>query len=73
LCREADRDLLRRKEAGETNATIDRVLASWDEDRLEPVVTLEDLLSAAREVVPSVSAAELEKYERLGQQYRKSS
>jgi len=53
-----------------SSITVDQVLMSWGDDQLEPVVTLDDLLWAARKVVPSVSAAELANYERLGEQYR---
>jgi SpoVK/Ycf46/Vps4 family AAA+-type ATPase len=67
LCRQADDEIqvLRLQDAGDEQATVDEVLALWEEDRLEPVVTLQDLLESAKDVVPSVSAAELEKYESL--------
>lgn len=48
----------------------DEILARWDERQLEPVVTVQDLLDAASKIVPSVSPDELEKYERLHQQFR---
>jgi peroxin-6 len=67
LCRQADDEIqvLRLQDAGDEQATVDEVLALWEEDRLEPVVTLQDLLESGKDVVPSVSAAELEKYESL--------
>jgi len=80
LCAEADRRVLElqqeqyRRQSNSSlskpNVSVDQVLMSWDADHLEPVVTLDDLLFAARKVVPSVSAAELENYERLGEKYR---
>ena len=85
LCAEADRQVLelqQQQQQGEKDSnsastkkalssiTVDQVLMSWGDDQLEPVVTLDDLLWAARKVVPSVSAAELANYERLGEQYR---
>jgi peroxin-6 len=73
LCQEADQDLLLRSsrlKTGDPAITIDDVLASWSEERLEPTVTLDDLLYAARKVVPSVSIDELRKYELLGENYK---
>jgi DNA polymerase III delta prime subunit len=80
LCAEADDelDLLRsqhraRNEDSNEDVTLDEILSSWDESRLEPVVTLEDLLEAAQSVVPSVNATELENYEQIHQKYRQRS
>jgi SpoVK/Ycf46/Vps4 family AAA+-type ATPase len=78
LCAEADYELnllrLQQEEDGkELDVTLDDILSSWDEGRLEPVVTLEDLLEAARSVIPSVNAAELEYYEQIHQKYRQES
>lgn len=73
LCQEADQELLLRsvqRKVGDPAITIDDVLSTWSEERLEPTVTLEDLLYAARKVVPSVSIDELKKYEMLGEKYK---
>jgi len=51
-------------------ATLDQVFDSWEEDRLEPVVTLDDLMAACKDVVPSVSSEELERYDQLSHQFR---
>jgi peroxin-6 len=79
LCAEADRQVLelqqkqdRRSSAVSLSmppapASIDQVLMLWDDDQLEPIVTLDDLRFAAQNVVPSVSAEELENYYLLGQ------
>jgi SpoVK/Ycf46/Vps4 family AAA+-type ATPase len=72
LCRQADDEISRLLEEGGEQVTVDEVLALWEEKRLEPVVTLQDLLESAKDVVPSVSAAELEKYESLRDQFRNS-
>jgi len=79
LCEEADRQVVSLREESDregpvssTPVTVDRVLQTWDVEHLEPIVTLDDLLFAARKVVPSVSAAELENYARLGEKYRMS-
>jgi hypothetical protein len=80
LCNEVDGQLLelqleqdRRSENSlpipRAPVSVSQLLMSWDDEHLEPIVTLDDLLVAARQVVPSVSAAELEQYERLGQQF----
>lgn len=69
LCQEADRDLEDRRQAGEI-ITLEQVLESWGDNRLEPIVTLDDLLEASETVVPSVTAGELERYEQLSKQFR---
>jgi peroxin-6 len=73
LCRQADDEISRLLEEGNQQATVDEVLALWEEEQLEPVVTLQDLMESAKDVVPSVSATELEKYESLRDQFRNSS
>jgi SpoVK/Ycf46/Vps4 family AAA+-type ATPase len=73
LCRQADDEISRlQSEVADEQVTVDEVLALWKEERLEPVVTLQDLMESAKDVVPSVSAAELEKYESLRDQFRNS-
>ena len=45
-------------------------LEGWDDDRRVPLVTLDDLIEAACEVVPSASVKEMERQVRLrGQQF----
>ena len=72
LCHEADEELRCLQANSEELVTLDKVLSSWTEDKLEPVVTLEDFLEAAKEVVPSVSQTELAKYEGLREQFKSS-
>jgi peroxin-6 len=73
LCRQADDEISRlQSEGADEQVTVDEVLALWKEERLEPVVTLQDLMESAKDVVPSVSATELEKYESLRDQFRNS-
>jgi peroxin-6 len=81
LCTEADEEVAARLEAvrrenpgeiiseEEELAVLDEVLASWEESRLVPVVMIEDMLEAAKDVVPSVSHADLERYEKLRFQF----
>jgi peroxin-6 len=64
LCTEADGELARRQSEGDA-VTLDEVLRSWDEDKLKPLVTLEDLVESANEVVPSVDANEILRYSSL--------
>jgi len=70
LCAEADEELLLLQRDGKESVTLDHVLDSWDENRLEPLVSVEDLLEASRNVVPSVTAADLEKYTGLQEQFQ---
>lgn len=48
--------------------SIDAVLETWSEEDLEPVVTMEDLLTASDTTVPSVSTEELSRYTQLREQ-----
>ena len=53
--------------------SIDEVLQSWDEDKLVPTITIQDLLDASEDVIPSISNDELERYESLRVQFDSSS
>lgn len=53
-------------------AMLDEVLSEWDEGRLVPTVTIQDMLEASKDIIPSVSHADLERYERLRQQFSSS-
>lgn len=52
---------------------LDQVLTDWDDERLTPVVTIQDFLDASKDIIPSVSEAELQRYERLRVQFSTSS
>ena len=69
LCLEADAEMNQLKEEGHDDVTIDSVLEAWDENRLKPIVTLDDILKASEAIVPSVSAIELGRYEGLKDQF----
>jgi ATP-dependent 26S proteasome regulatory subunit len=71
LCDQADAELAVLRESN-LSAVLDDVLESWDERQLEPTVTLSDLLEAAESVVPSVRPDELERYEKLRDQFQMS-
>jgi AAA+ superfamily predicted ATPase len=67
ICDKADSEMKERQRKGDA-ITMDELLRSWSEDDLTPTVQLRDLLSAARESVPSVTPAELERYQKLKMQ-----
>ena len=69
LCEEADRELEILHSSGDTHASLAKVLSSWTEDRVVPMVTLGDLIAAAKAVVPSVTVEEMEKYEMLRRKF----
>ena len=67
-CRQADEEVRKSND----QVTLPHVLEGWDDHRRVPLVTLNDLIEAAREVVPSLSVKEMERYERLRGQFSKS-
>lgn len=69
LCRQADEEQRLRLNKSETNAEIEEILLDWGETKCTPLVCLEDLLEASNSVIPSVSQEELDRYERLRDQY----
>jgi SpoVK/Ycf46/Vps4 family AAA+-type ATPase len=71
VCSRAE-DELKRRQVTERNLTLDSVLDEWNEDRLAPVVTADDLIKASKDVVPSVSIKQLADYERLRVQFSSS-
>lgn len=81
LCREADQE--RNKTFPEQSlpsgggkrhipVTIDEVLESWGEEKCTPIVTLNDLKMASKEVAPSVSEEEMKRYERMRAEHETS-
>jgi ATP-dependent 26S proteasome regulatory subunit len=70
LCNEADAEVAcRRSDGSDDLCTLDQVLESWSVDRLTPVVTRQDLLDASNDVVASVSAEELLRYDELKKKF----
>jgi peroxin-6 len=67
ICDKADSEIIERQRRGES-ITMDELLRSWPEDELEPTVQLGDLVVAAGECVPSLTPAELERYQKLKMQ-----
>jgi SpoVK/Ycf46/Vps4 family AAA+-type ATPase len=70
LCRKADKEQRVDRDHYGTIITIDRILQGcWDESEIAPAVELDDLLEASKDVTPSVSQVELDRYDRLREQY----
>merc|ERR1719343_358336 len=69
-CEEADKEQERflkqqEREGKKRGVTIDEILERWCEEQCTPVITLDDLRLASKDVSPSVSEEELQRYERL--------
>jgi len=71
VCNAAEDELKIRKRSN-SQLTLDSLLDEWEEDRLVPVVTGDDLTEASKDIVPSVSAKQLADYERLRVQFSSS-
>lgn len=52
-----------------TMTNITNILDTWSDEELTPVIELDDLLYAAKSIVPSVTAEELQRYEELQQKF----
>jgi len=48
---------------------IDDVMASWSKEQLQPTMTVNDFVEAAKEIVPSISPQDLESFEKLQRQF----
>jgi ATP-dependent 26S proteasome regulatory subunit len=46
-------------------ASIDKILETWGPEKCTPIITIEDVFEAAKDVSPSITEEELERYERL--------
>ncbi len=69
LCRQADAEQVTATLERGRDVELHEILEGWDVTRCTPTVLLDDILEAAKEVTPSVSQAELDRYERLKEQY----
>jgi SpoVK/Ycf46/Vps4 family AAA+-type ATPase len=56
-------------DGSEMAVDIDDVMNTWGKDKLRPVMTAEDFVEAAKEIVPSISSADLERFEALQKQF----
>ena len=54
-------------EGSEMAVDIDDVMDSWSKDQLQPVMTAEDFIEVAKEIVPSISSTDLQHSENLKQ------
>jgi peroxin-6 len=67
LCRQAEQEREQQQSSSSSGkiTTVDEILKNWDENKCTPVITYEDLLEASKDILPSVSEEEMERYERL--------
>ena len=66
LCDQAEEELIEAQTKPKGgNFSIDHILSHWKPEDLEPTVMLEDLLTAASKVSPSVDEEQLAQYEQL--------
>ncbi len=56
-------------EGSEMAIDIDDVMESMPQEKLQPVLTADDFVEAAKEIVPSISDADLERFEELQRQF----
>ncbi|KAL7536444.1 hypothetical protein ACHAXR_007160, partial [Thalassiosira sp. AJA248-18] len=52
-----------------TAVDVDDVMKSWSKEKLQPTMTVEDFVEAAKEIVPSISSQDLDNFERLQRQF----
>lgn len=57
------------EDGSELAVDIDDVMESWSTEQLQPTMTAEDFVEAAKEIVPSISAQDLAKFEQLQRQF----
>ena len=69
VCRQADEEQKAASQERGEEVELGEILKEWDDEKCTPVVRLGDLLQAAKQVTPSVTQLELERYERLRDQY----
>lgn len=56
-------------EGSEMATDIDDVMESWPAEKLQPVLTADDFIEAAKEIVPSITSEDLERFEELQRQF----
>ena len=56
-------------EDSELAVDIDDVMASWSKEQLQPTMTVNDFVEAAKDIVPSISPQDLESFEKLQRQF----
>lgn len=69
LCRAADEEHEAASQAVQHQVELHDILETWDVEKCTPTILLDDLLEAAKHVTPSVTKDELDRYERLREQY----
>lgn len=56
-------------EGSEMAIDIDDVMESWPAEKLQPVLTTDDFIEAAKDIVPSISSQDLKRFEELQRQF----
>ena len=56
-------------EESELAVDINDVMASWSKEQLQPTMTVNDFVEAAKDIVPSISPQDLESFEKLQRQF----
>lgn len=56
-------------DGSEMAVDIDDVMESWPAEKLQPVLTADDFVEAAKTIIPSVSSVDLERFEELQRQF----
>ena len=69
LCLEAENELQQRQQVSTVTINLDDILDEWSESRLVPLVSTNDFVDAAKDVIPSVSEEDLQRYESLKQEF----
>lgn len=69
LCIEAENEMQERQAQSGLNISLDDILDEWSDIRLVPVVSTEDLVEAAKHMIPSISPEELQRYDILRHQF----
>jgi ATPases of the AAA+ class len=62
-CEEAD------MEAEAMGKTLDEILTKWSKEKLIPIVRVDDFVTAAKEVHPSVNSADLSRYDTMRMEF----
>ena len=67
---EKEAELLNRsRDPSDVEIGVDDVMETWTKEQLEPIMCVEDFVEAAKSVVPSISQKDLDKFEKLQQQF----
>ena len=69
LCMDAENELQQRQQVSTVDINLDDILDEWSESRLVPLVSINDFVDAAKDVIPSVNMEDLQRYESLRREF----